>query len=622
MRALIAVAAAVTAGVLGAAVLAPVAATGAGTRSGAAASAGEQADNSLLLLLDASGSMREGAGGGRTRIQAAKSALRDLVAELPASSDVGLRVYGATKDTGCDDTTLVAPVRPLDRAGLRRAIDRFQPRGDTPIGASLRAAAKDLRDAPGRRTVVLVSDGEDTCAPPEPCEVAEELAAQGLDLRVEAIGFQVGAAARRQLACIAKATGGSYFDAPDAGALTAQLQALSLRAFRPFRPTGAPVEGAADAAAAPELTPGAWVDDLAPGESKFYRLDVPDGAVPVVNGALIAGATQPRLASPENFLVVLTDESGQECARGSASQVSRSFTAGATATGPRAEAGGSSPCASPGPRLLRVERQFDGGEGSNTVELLYSRIGAPDEGAEPAPQVQPGPRGGTTSDPTAVRGGTSYGDAPFLGTGSWTDTVRTSETLYYRVPVGWGQALRATATFTRASGSKLQPLVEVHDALRVDPGNRRVVQLTSSSPREARVETTPVRGPESVGDPVTPFRIAGDEYVVVNGSELLGSDRKASARLRLDLEVIGEQVEGPRLTVVGTEESSSPSPTGSSGEATTTAPDQGSGAGDAEAGGNGTVLAVVAAVLVLAGAAVAVATRRGGRGRRGDGPSA
>src|SRR5699024_12709700 len=49
----------------------------------------------LLLVLDASGSMAEDAGGGQTRIQAAKDALRTVVDELPDDAEGGLRVYGS-----------------------------------------------------------------------------------------------------------------------------------------------------------------------------------------------------------------------------------------------------------------------------------------------------------------------------------------------------------------------------------------------------------------------------------------------------------------------------------------------------------------------------------------------
>ncbi|MFF8835603.1 hypothetical protein [Streptomyces sp. NPDC015130] len=62
----------------------------------------------------------------------------------------------------------------------------FKAVGFTPIGVSLREAAKDLGTR-GKRRVVLVSDGDDTCAPPPPGEVARELKAQGIDLAVDVV---------------------------------------------------------------------------------------------------------------------------------------------------------------------------------------------------------------------------------------------------------------------------------------------------------------------------------------------------------------------------------------------------------------------------------------------------
>ncbi len=557
--------------------------------------------------------MAESAGGGQTKIAAAKKALNSLVTDLPNRSNVGLRVYGATKDHGCDDTTLVSPIGPLDRPGLRQAIRGFQPRGDTPIGRSLKAAANDLKDAPGRKTVVLVSDGEDTCTPPSPCDVARELRKQGVDLRVEAIGFQVGAAARNQLACVAKVTGGSYYDAPDSRALTGQLQALSLRAFRSYEPLGVPITGTPDAAGAPEMTPGAWVDELAPGETRNYTVDVTNGAVPVVNAALIAGATQPRLGGPENLVVQLADAEGNECARGSASQSSQTFTAAATATGARAVEGSGTPCTEPGQRTLSVQRQFDTGEGVNTVEILFSQIGEPDESAEPAPPIEPGPAGGPAGDAISVRGGTSYNDSPVLGAGAWKDTIRSSETIYYRVPVGWGQALTVNARFSlltagEGAAGQMQPLVEVHDALRYDPGNRQIAQLTSGAPREVTIETPAVEGPATSTDPVAPFKIAGDEYVVINGSDLLGDASTAAAAVQLTFTIDGEQVEGPRLAGVG---ATSPSASPSASETPSDDPSDPPAAADDD-GGTSVLLWVVLGVLVLVALGVVgvVAARR------------
>ena len=73
---------------------------------------GDTSYGRMVLLLDSSGSMAEPAGGGQTKIVAAKSALRRVVDTLPPEAQVGLRVFGATvfsrDDTGaCEDSQQV-----------------------------------------------------------------------------------------------------------------------------------------------------------------------------------------------------------------------------------------------------------------------------------------------------------------------------------------------------------------------------------------------------------------------------------------------------------------------------------------------------------------------------------
>ncbi|MGQ4486825.1 VWA domain-containing protein [Streptomyces sp. SAS_281] len=186
------------------------------------------------LVLDLSGSMNQAdAGKGRTRLSAAKQAVTRIIDKAPAQAELGLRVYGATypgedRTKGCADTQPVLPVATMDRAARSDAksrIARFEAVGFTPIGVSLRAAAKDLGPS-GERRVVLVSDGEDTCAPPPPCEVARELKDQGIDLAVDVIGFRAPASARAQLKCIADVTGGAYTDSDDTDALISDLDTL------------------------------------------------------------------------------------------------------------------------------------------------------------------------------------------------------------------------------------------------------------------------------------------------------------------------------------------------------------------------------------------------------------
>ncbi len=206
----------------------------------------------MVLVLDASGSMKEPHGDGRTRFQAAVSAMRQVVGSLPDDVEVGLRIYGSRIPDGpgsCKDSELVVPVGPTDTQALRSALGKARPLGNTPIAYSLEQAATDLPDS-GSRTIVLVSDGEESCGG-DPCKVARDLSQQGLDLHVDVVGFQVDAAARNQLTCVAQAGRGTFYDAPDADALVSQLSRLSARAARAYAPQGIPVEGADVADGAP-----------------------------------------------------------------------------------------------------------------------------------------------------------------------------------------------------------------------------------------------------------------------------------------------------------------------------------------------------------------------------------
>jgi Ca-activated chloride channel family protein len=125
----------------------------------------------VVVVLDASGSMAEPIAGGDTKMAAAKDAVHTLVGALPAQARLGMAVYGTgtgssagEKAAGCRDVRVVHDVGPLDRPALDAAVDEVEPRGYTPIGQSLRTAAAEL-PTEGPRSVVLVSDREDTCAP-------------------------------------------------------------------------------------------------------------------------------------------------------------------------------------------------------------------------------------------------------------------------------------------------------------------------------------------------------------------------------------------------------------------------------------------------------------------------
>ncbi|MFE9813849.1 VWA domain-containing protein [Streptomyces sp. NPDC005773] len=424
----------------------------------APAAARSDGSGSLVMVLDSSGSMADDDGTGRTRMESARTAVGTVVDGLPDGHPTGLRVYGADRPRGCTDTRLVRPVRPLDRAAMKRAVAAVRPRGDTPIGLSLRKAAQDLPQPAGgsigTRTVLLISDGEDNCGTPPPCEVAQQLGKQSVGLRIDTVGFQVKGAAREQLECIANAGNGRYYDAPDAEALARQLQRASRLSADGYRLRGERVTGAATAGGAPVLVPGQYLDTIGPGEKRYYAVDL--DAVSTADFAATA-VPQPG-AAVDTFDALSTrieyDEHGS-CGTHTARFLQKEGAVPLTSAVARIRSeAGTRTCDRAGRYRLVVERESKKGSDAARwpLELVYGVEPPPAKGMTPAQSQTEYGRGGKEAalpagDPRDVRGGTGFNDAETLGEGVWRDRILPSQTLWYRVPAGWGQQVRYEVEF-------------------------------------------------------------------------------------------------------------------------------------------------------------------------------
>ena len=197
---------------------------------GVARAAPRDGAGSLVVVLDLSGSMADDDGTGTIKIEGAKAALSELLRNARTGSEVGIWGYPGRSGGDCDPGDYIpgGQLRAVaDRSRLVDAVRELEPYGGTPTGAALRAVAASLRaDQREHATVLLVSDGESNCDEP-PCEVAEEIAASGVDLTVNTVGFQISDTGREELECIARATRGAYFAIDDARGLEEKLPTLA-----------------------------------------------------------------------------------------------------------------------------------------------------------------------------------------------------------------------------------------------------------------------------------------------------------------------------------------------------------------------------------------------------------
>ncbi|MEU9594777.1 vWA domain-containing protein [Streptomyces sp. NPDC048219] len=269
---------------LAAGVCALLAALTAGIALPAGAAAGEPTGEDapkVDLVLDVSGSMRTRDIDGGTRMAAAKQAFNEVLDATPEEVQLGIRTLGADypgddRRTGCKDTAQLYPVGPLDRTEAKTAVATLSPTGWTPIGPALLKAADDLDGGNGSKRIVLISDGEDTCAPLDPCEVAREIAAKGIGLTIDTLGLVPNTKMRQQLSCIAEATGGTYTSVEHTDELTDKVNQLVDRAADPVV-TPVAVEGADACAKAPALKSGLYTDREEFGKQRWYRVDVLPG---------------------------------------------------------------------------------------------------------------------------------------------------------------------------------------------------------------------------------------------------------------------------------------------------------------------------------------------------------
>ena len=203
--------------------------------SAAVAHAGED----VVIVYDASGSMW-GQIEGTSKMEIARDVLGDLVQDWDAGTNLGLVAYGHRSEGDCTDIeTLVAP-GPLDMASFRARVDAIRPVGKTPISAAIQHAADLLAYRDNPATVVLISDGVETCNA-DPCALSAQLAQQGVKFTAHVVGFDLNDEAQAGLACIAENTGGVFLPASNAAELHAALdQVQAAMVETPSEPTPEP----------------------------------------------------------------------------------------------------------------------------------------------------------------------------------------------------------------------------------------------------------------------------------------------------------------------------------------------------------------------------------------------
>ncbi len=186
-----------------------------------------QAADDVMVVFDGSNSMW-GQIDGVAKIEIARDAMERLLGDWATQTNVGLMAYGHRTRGDCSDIeTIIAP-GPFNREGYLSQVRGITPTGKTPLTTAVEMAAEQLsyRDRPA--TVVLISDGIESCNR-DPCALAEALERGGVNFTAHVVGFGLATEQERaSLACIAENTGGEFIAASDANELEEALGQVSV----------------------------------------------------------------------------------------------------------------------------------------------------------------------------------------------------------------------------------------------------------------------------------------------------------------------------------------------------------------------------------------------------------
>lgn len=171
----------------------------------------------ILFIYDASGSMW-GQLDSKTKKEIASEVLATSVNNLPENQNIGLVAYGHRTKGDCDDVEFLLNITNNSKEKVKNAVNGINPLGRTPLARSATLAINSLKDSNTKATIILITDGIESCDG-NICDVVTKAKADGIDFKLHIVGFGLKEGETEQLKCAATAGGGNYYDASDASGL-------------------------------------------------------------------------------------------------------------------------------------------------------------------------------------------------------------------------------------------------------------------------------------------------------------------------------------------------------------------------------------------------------------------
>ncbi|MCX5141453.1 MULTISPECIES: hypothetical protein [unclassified Streptomyces] len=339
-------------------------------------------------------------------------------------------------------------------------------------------------------------------------------------------------------------------------ALPGQAYADGANGAYAFDPGAKPVTGAEVNTEASELKAGSvYKSTIKAGQKLYYRLNLAATTNAYVS-AVVVPKGGGKVAYGDGVTVSIRDNSDLRCSSEDAHFESAEYPRPIAAYAYRTVEKDSSTCQGAGTFNVLVERESKDTSGPEDwdLELRYETEpelaeggSMPTNAPEEWPSASPEPPAAAADN--RRQGGSSYYDATSLETGEWKDEITPGQTLFYRVPVDWGQQVFATAGLGNSTGTEENEYIGNALAMSLDnPAHGHVDDVSpmaySGKPASVSLDPVPPVAYNNRFDSdssVSAMRFAGWYYLSVSLSPEVGTAYgKKPFPLTLTVKVDGE----------------------------------------------------------------------------------
>jgi hypothetical protein len=161
-----------------------------------------------------------------------RKGVENYLESAPEDLRLAVRAFGLTGGEGCSNTSLLVKPALNAHEDALSSLKKINPTGQAPIIFSLRKGLKDLEGVEGKKVLILIADGSDTCDKDVPGAI-EKLSQAISDEEIHVIGLGIGEEKERsELNLLAAKSNGAFYNVSNSTQLSQRIAKIVSEAVK------------------------------------------------------------------------------------------------------------------------------------------------------------------------------------------------------------------------------------------------------------------------------------------------------------------------------------------------------------------------------------------------------